>query len=115
MISKITAYITYIIVYNNKPQLLQKINLKIFGCDQIAFTGFSSGKSLLVKAIMNNEEVYHNGEWLVPKICDIAYLDQHYSNLPLTQTVIEYIKSLKSAFSYSEFCNFLNQFLFSKN
>ncbi len=102
--------------YTNHTQILHKINLNIFGSQRIALNGLNgSGKSTLVKAMMNNDTISRAGEWIVPKAGDIAYLDQHYSNLPLAQTVIEYIKYLKPSLSYSEMRNFLNQFLFRKN
>lgn len=102
--------------YLNSPTLLEKINLNIFGGERICLAGSNgSGKSTLVKAIMQNEETTRNGEWIIPNPADIAYLDQHYSNLTPGMTILQYIKSLNPKFNDSELRVFLNQFLFRKN
>lgn len=99
----------------NEP-VLNNINFNLFGCERVALLGSNgSGKSTLVKAIINNKEIWRHGEWLTPKNNDIAYLDQHYGNLPSAQTIIEFITSLKPSLSHHELRNFLNQFLFRKN
>lgn len=102
--------------YIKNVQVLKGVNLNIFGSERVALTGANgSGKSILIRAIMSDKAIYKQGEWLLPNTCDIAYMDQHYSNLPSTQTVIDYIISLNSSLSYTEVRSFLNQFLFRKN
>jgi ATPase subunit of ABC transporter with duplicated ATPase domains len=100
---------------DNQP-ILQQINLNLFGNNRIAISGANgSGKSTLVKAIMGNQSIWRSGEWLVPNLQNIAYLDQHYSNLPCEQTILEYLKTIAPSLSSNELRNFLNQFLFRKN
>ena len=64
---------------------------------------------------MQDQEVIRHGEWIVPQLTQIAYLDQHYSNLPKEQTVLEYMANLAPKLNHAELRNFLNQFLFRKN
>lgn len=102
--------------YNAGENTLSQINLNLTGTSRVALTGANgSGKSTLLKAILQDPQIIRGGEWLVPKAEHIAYLDQHYTNLPIDQTISEYISDLSSNFSYAELRNFLNQFLFRKN
>ncbi|MBX9867634.1 MAG: ATP-binding cassette domain-containing protein [Burkholderiales bacterium] len=102
--------------YVDQPNILQQINFNLYGNTKIALIGANgSGKSTLLKAIMQDSQVVRHGEWIVPQLTQIAYLDQHYSNLPKEQTVLEYIANLAPKLNYAELRNFLNQFLFRKN
>jgi ATPase subunit of ABC transporter with duplicated ATPase domains len=99
----------------NKP-ILKQINLNIFGNERVAIVGANgSGKSTLIKAIMNDKKISREGEWLIPNLCDVAYLDQHYNNLPKMQTIAQYISSLMPFWNQAELRTFLNKFLFRKN
>ncbi len=96
--------------------ILKQINLNIFGNERVAILGGNgSGKSTLIKAIMGNENIWREGEWLVPKPADIAILDQHYTNLPRENTVIGYVADIMPSWSHQECRTFLNKFLFRKN
>lgn len=102
--------------YLGSGMLLSKVNLNICAGEKVAIKGANgSGKSTLVKAIMQDTNIWLSGEWSVPNLTCIAYLDQHYTNLPAKQTIIEYIKSLQPTLSNAEVRTFLNQFLFRKN
>lgn len=102
--------------YVDQPNILQQINFNLYSNTKIALIGANgSGKSTLLKAIMHDPHVVRHGEWIVPQLTQIAYLDQHYSNLPKEQTILEYIANLAPALSHAELRNFLNQFLFRKN
>ena len=102
--------------YVDQPNILQQINFNLYGNTKIALIGANgSGKSTLLKAIMQDLQVVRHGEWIVPQLTQIAYLDQHYSNLPKKQTILEYMANLAPALSHAELRNFLNQFLFRKN
>ncbi|MCC2624594.1 MAG: hypothetical protein K0R14_467 [Burkholderiales bacterium] len=102
--------------YKPNEPILKTINLNIFGNERVAILGGNgSGKSTLIKAIMGEEHVWREGEWLVPNSGDIAVLDQHYSNLPRESTVIQYIADIRQTWSHSECRVFLNKFLFRKN
>lgn len=102
--------------YVDQPNILQQINFNLYGNTKMALIGANgSGKSTLLKAIMQDSQVVRHGEWIVPQLTQIAYLDQHYSNLPKKQTILEYMANLAPALSHAELRNFLNQFLFRKN
>lgn len=84
--------------------------------DRIAICGDNaSGKSTLVKAILNNPEVIKTGHWMMPKPINIGYLDQHYATLDLKKTVLETLLFLVPSWSYIEVRKHLNAFLFRKN
>lgn len=96
---------------------LDNINLSLSGSDRLVITGANgSGKSTLIKAILADPLVERvSGEWLVPSLTNIAYLDQHYTNIPADRTILEVISENAPALNYSEIRDFLNQFLFRKN
>ncbi len=71
----------------------------------------ASGKTTLVKAILNDPKVFKTGLWNVPK--NITYLDQHYSTLNPDKSAIETIHEI-SNLSNTEIRRFLNDFLFKK-
>ncbi len=102
--------------YARQEPLLQKISLSISSRDRIAIQGDNaSGKSTLIKAILNDPNVIKSGNWYAPKIDDIGYLDQHYYTLPLEKTVLEIIAELVPTWSHIEVRRHLNDFLFRKN
>lgn len=99
---------------NSDP--LQKINLSISSRDRVAILGDNaSGKSTLIKAILNDVSVIKSGSWSVPQRLDIGYLDQHYATLSTDKTVYENITELVQNWTHIEIRRHLNDFLFSKN
>lgn len=104
------------VAYARLEPLLQKISLSISSRDRIAIQGDNaSGKSTLIKAIMDDTCVIKSGNWYAPKISDIGYLDQHYSTLPAEKTVLETIAELVPTWPHIEVRRHLNDFLFRKN
>lgn len=102
--------------YSAAQPLLSGINLGLSSCDRIAITGTNgSGKSTLVKAILGSEAIYKTGDWYGIKREDIGYLDQHYSTLDSSKSVIETISELVPNWSHAEVRSHLNDFLFRKN
>ncbi len=73
-----------------------------------------SGKSILDKAFLGDKKVITNGDWYLPKLKEIGYLDQHYSTLSSNQTVLESLAELVS-WPHAELRRHLNDFLFRKN
>lgn len=101
---------------SNIKNIFKYINFDLSSGERVALSGPNgSGKSTLIKAIMNDLSIYRDGEWFLPDLKDIAYLDQHYSNLPEDKTILEFCGCLKPSFSHAECRHFLNQFLFCKN
>ena len=102
--------------YTGKDPFLQKISLSISSKDRIAIQGDNaSGKSTLIKAILGDARVVKSGNWQVPKLVDIGYLDQHYETLSSEKTVLETIFELVSTWTHVEVRRHLNDFLFRKN
>ena len=102
--------------YAGEVTLLQKISLSISSRDRIAIQGDNaSGKSTLIKAIMDDTCVIKSGNWYAPKISDIGYLDQHYGTLSAEKTVLETIAELVPTWTHIEVRRHLNDFLFRKN
>ncbi|MDR2437130.1 MAG: ATP-binding cassette domain-containing protein [Endomicrobium sp.] len=96
--------------------ILSDINLSVTGCEHLAIIGDNgSGKTTLMKAILNNPEVTKTGVWDLPAISEIGYLDQHYSSLGSTKTVLETSMDLAPNKTHAELRDLLNSFLFKKN
>lgn len=104
------------IAYKNKNHILHNINLSINSKDRIAITGDNaSGKSTLIKAIINDMNITQLGQWHLPLLKDIGYLDQHYRTLNPNNTSLETIQNLVPTWSHAEIRRHLNDFLFRKN
>lgn len=102
--------------YVDNAPLLRRIYLSLYAKDRIAIKGDNaSGKSTLIKAILNDPSVVKSGNWIVPKHCDIGYLDQHYGTLSSEKTVHKTIEELAPDWSILEIRRHLNDFLFRKN
>ncbi|SPM44718.1 ABC transporter ATP-binding protein [Orientia tsutsugamushi] len=102
--------------YAEQEPLLQKISLSISSRDRIAIQGDNaSGKSTLIKAIIDDACIIKSGNWYAPKINDIGYLDQHYGTLSAGKTVLETIAELVLIWPHIEVRRHLNDFLFRKN
>jgi ATPase subunit of ABC transporter with duplicated ATPase domains len=102
--------------YAEQEPLLQKISLSISSRDRIAIQGDNaSGKSTLIKAILDDACVIKSGNWHALKLSDIGYLDQHYGTLSAEKTVLETIAELVPTWSHIEVRCHLNDFLFRKN
>jgi ATPase subunit of ABC transporter with duplicated ATPase domains len=96
--------------------ILNNINLSVAGGQHLAIVGDNgSGKTTLMKAILNDLQVIKTGVWDLPDISEIGYLDQHYSSLDSTKTVLESLTDLIPSKTYTDIRDFLNSFLFKKN
>lgn len=104
------------ISYVAENPLLQSIYLTVHACDRIAIIGDNgSGKSTLVKAILDESNVIKTGDWLKPCRKDIGYLDQHYSTLCASKSVLETISSAVPTWDHATVRKHLNDFLFRNN
>lgn len=102
--------------YGNDEAVLKNINFQAHTRDRIALCGANgSGKSSFIKALLADCAIKKSGEWIIPKACDIGYLDQHYANLDANQTVIGMLKEVLPNASHAELRQHLNTFLFRKN
>lgn len=101
--------------HNNQSNVLNQISLTIGSGERVSIQGDNgSGKSTLLKAILNDPNIIRSGNWYIPKIEDIGYLDQHYNTLNQNQTVFENIYQLVPDWGYTAIRQHLNDFLFSK-
>jgi ATPase subunit of ABC transporter with duplicated ATPase domains len=96
--------------------VLENINFSLGGAQRMGIVGDNaSGKTTLIRALLQDPAVIRGGNWRTPKAHDIGYLDQHYSNLDPAKTVLESVKALRPDLSRAELRDFLNDFLFRKN
>lgn len=102
--------------YEDNFQVLSQINMSVGRNNKVALIGANaSGKTTLLRAIMGDLQVLTSGNWSVPKKENIGYLDQHYSNLDLEKTVLEYIELFVPSWTHAQIRKHLNDFLFRKN
>jgi ATPase subunit of ABC transporter with duplicated ATPase domains len=104
------------IAYTEQDVLLQDINISVAAQERVAIIGDNgSGKSTIIKAILNDPNIIKTGEWIVPKRQDIGYLDQHYTNIAADKTVLELLSDQVPAWSEIQCRRHLNDFLFKSN
>lgn len=104
------------VAYHAEHPLISHISLSLSSGSRTSISGDNgSGKSTLIKAILGDETITKNGDWLVPKKEDIGYLDQHYSTLSPANTVLETIATLTPNWPQAQIRRHLNTFLFRKN
>ena len=102
--------------YSKDKIILKNISLFLGGKDRIAICGKNaSGKSTLLKAILGQKAIFTSGNWYLPKLEHIGYLDQHYSNLNPRVSVLNHIKNLRADWNDADVRRHLNDFLFRKN
>lgn len=101
--------------YPNHP-VLADINLALDASHKVALTGANaSGKTTLLRAILQEPTVLTSGVWELPKPENIGYLDQHYNSLDPQQTVLSTLKNLVPGWTHAQLRKHLNDFLFRKN
>lgn len=96
--------------------VLDNINLTIMPNDRCLIEGDNgSGKTTILKAILTDPKVTKMGVWQVPKVKDIGYLDQHYSNLNSDKTAVEIIAEIQPHWTTAEIRYHLSDYLFRKD
>ena len=101
--------------YGDK-NILENISISVMAGERLAIMGDNgSGKSTIIRAILDDLSVSKTGNWYVPKQKDIGYLDQHYSTLDSSKTVLETIEEAVPTWTHAEIRKHLNDFLFRKN
>ena len=102
--------------YAKGKPLLSKISFSMFGTDKISISGNNgSGKTTIVRAIMQDPSVIKNGQWQLPRPSEIGYIDQHYGNLDPEKTVEDTICERNRTITRNDVRKHLNSFLFRKN
>lgn len=96
--------------------VLSNISFCVSATDKVALSGpNASGKTTFIKAIMGDPNVQIAGDWYLPKMADIGYLDQHYNNLQSESTVADVIQEKNPGMDEKAVRKHLNDFLFRKN
>ncbi len=104
------------VAYVEGKPLLQDINVSLKARERISLQGANgSGKSTVLKAILDDAALIRSGDWIMLKPADIGYLDQHYASLAPEKTVFEIIAECLPHESAGEQRRHLNDFLFRKN
>jgi ATPase subunit of ABC transporter with duplicated ATPase domains len=89
------------------------LHLSIENGERIWLRGSNgSGKSTLALAIAGDEVLRLGGEWLTPAPGDIGYLDQHYSNLAVQDSVLACLSTIVPDWSVTALRHHLSRFLF---
>lgn len=102
--------------YSKENFIAIHINFSVMSREHIAIIGKNgTGKTTLLKALMSDPSVLKKGDWYVPKLSEIGYLDQHYSNLDSEKSAIEIIAEANPSWTHAEIRRHLNDFLFRKN
>ncbi|RJT43724.1 ABC transporter ATP-binding protein [Legionella taurinensis] len=93
-----------VVGYEGNLHILQNLSLSIKSRERIAIQGNNaSGKSTLVKAILGDNSIIKQGEWILPRSQEIGYLDQHYGTLSQDMTVFDALSTLLRDRSYLGF------------
>lgn len=96
--------------------VMDAINITCHSHQRLAIRGDNGcGKTTLLKAILQDPQVIKAGDWLVPELKDIGYLDQHYRTLNPHASVIDNILEQVPGWTQTEARRHLNDFLFRKN
>lgn len=101
------------IAYGAQSPIVSEIYLTVDSHSRIAILGDNgSGKSTLLKAILGDVNITRSGEWSLPKLGSIGYLDQHYQTLAAEKTALETVSDLMLSDSMVEIRQHLSDFLF---
>lgn len=99
-----------------RQPVLHDIFLTVGPDERVAILGDNgSGKSTLFKAILRNPTVIMIGEWHLPPLDRIGYLDQHYGALDPDATPLELMRKAAPGLNEAEIRKHLNNYLFRKN
>lgn len=103
------------VVGYDKP-ILSHINFSMGGMERIALKGKNgSGKTTIVKAILNDSALDMDGSWMIPKTQDIGYLDQHYADLNPNKNALDILYAWAPHLAQAEARKHMNAFLFRKS
>lgn len=102
--------------YKENQPILNNISLSLTIKSRVALRGKNaSGKSTLVKAILNDKAIIRSGDWFLPKINTIGYLDQHYALLNPRLSVFDHLSQLRPDWNDAKKRRHLNDFIFRNN
>ncbi len=99
------------VAYREDHPVLRALYLTLAAGERIALIGDNgSGKSTLLKALMG--QAVRSGEWQVPALHALGYLDQHYQTLVAQHSVWQNLQALVPSWPDINIRRHLNDFLF---
>lgn len=102
--------------YDVVQPVLTDLHLQVTAGERVALSGANaSGKSTFIRALLHDQAVVTTGDWFMPSIGQVGYLDQHYRLLEHELSVFENIKQVKPDWLDRQVREHLNDFLFRKN
>lgn len=102
--------------YQDNESVVSDISFSMCGTDKISISGNNgSGKTTIIRGIMQDPDIITNGSWQLPNPQNIAYIDQHYNNLELEKTVEDTVYERNKTLTQNDIRKHLNSFLFRKN
>ncbi len=102
--------------YQDSSEILNQIFLSVGSRERVLISGPNgSGKTTIIKAILDHPNIIKKGEWITPDKEDIGYLDQQYKTLDRDQSVYDNIKNIVPDLPEREIRKILSTFLFRKN
>ena len=101
---------------NGNKYIINQINLHITRGQLIAIKGENAvGKSTLLKAIVNDKSVFREVAWNIIDSSNIGFLDQHYVDMNLDISVLDFILHSRIDWDISQARYHLHDFLFRTN
>lgn len=101
---------------SNNHYIVHNIKLHIKGGQHIAIKGANaSGKSTIIKAILDDRTVIKAGVWQIINKAAIGYVDQHYNTLTSNSSVLDIILQARFDWDTIQARKHLHDFLFRKN
>ncbi len=102
--------------YRADKLIVENIHLTLGGKERIAIAGKNgSGKSTLLKAIVGQSSLFKTGNWQLPRLAHISYLDQHYATLEPALSVMAHVQAASPDWKEAEARRHLSDFLFRRN
>lgn len=93
--------------------VLGGLHLQLQSAERMALVGPNGcGKTTLVRALLADPRVSRTGDWQVPDVAEIGYLDQHYANLQPDLSVLTMLASVVPDWSQADLRHHLSDFLF---
>lgn len=99
--------------YRDGAPVLSGIQLQLGAKERVWLTGPNgSGKTTLLRALRGDIDLCREGDWHLPPLSEVAYLDQHYINLESSSTVLASLQNHVPEWHMQQLRRHLSDFLF---